>query len=146
MKKLNLIDKAFHLKKTVLFGSLDLDLLLPIADKLGIADFDIDDVIFNINEQANRMYLLVKGTIEIQDPDGNFLASLREGEFFGEEAIFNEKPRGYKAICKSDAQLLSLSRTHILTIISECPAVAIAFLQVYTSFVTFRPRKIVENE
>ncbi len=132
MKRLTLIDKAFLLKKTKLFGSLDLDLLLSIADKLNIAEYAPKDEIFVANEEANRMYLIYKGEVEIRDSEHRHLAVLEATDFFGEESLFNDKPRGYEAVARSTAQLLTLSRTNLFTIISECPSVAVAFLQAYT--------------
>lgn len=145
MKRLSLIDKAFLLKKTPLFATLDLDLLLPIADKLATADFDAGEVIFRIDDPANRMYLIVRGTVDIRDSYGKILATLSSENFFGDESLFNEKPRGYEVISKTDTQLLTLSRTNLLTIISECPSVAVGFLQVYASSVVFRARKPSEE-
>lgn len=145
MKRLTLIDKAFLLKKTPLFENLDLDLLLPIADKLALTDYDAGEFIFRYQEQANRMYLIVKGVVEIRDHSSQLIATLSGEDFFGDESLFNEKPRGYEAFSKTDSQLLSLSRTNLLTIISECPSVAVAFLQVYSSTIHFRPRKTGAN-
>ena len=62
MTRLTLIDKAFLLKRTPLFSALDLDLLLTIADKLGLVAFEPKDWIFVAEEEANRMYFIVKGT------------------------------------------------------------------------------------
>jgi CRP/FNR family cyclic AMP-dependent transcriptional regulator len=140
MKRLTLVDKAFFLKKTLLFSALDLDLLLAIADKLSIVSFDEGKQIFGTGEEAFRMYFIVKGIVEIRDPQRNVLAELSDEEFFGDEAMFNEKPRTYDAISKTDTVLLALTRTNILTIISECPSVAVGFLQAYTSTTAFRPR------
>lgn len=141
MKHLTLIDKAFLLKKTPLFGMLDLDLLLIISDKLGIISVDAGEHIFAIGDPANRMYFIVKGEVEILDEKQKPIASLYTPDFFGDEALFSEAPRGYFAISKVNALLLTLSKTNLLTIISECPQVAIGLLQAYTSYHKFRPRK-----
>lgn len=140
MSKFTLIDKAFFLKRNILFGTLDLDLLLAIADKLSIVTYDAKDPIFSVNEDAHRMYFIVKGIVEISGPDGNVLAVLGIDDFFGDESIFNEKRRAYSAISKTDCILLTLSRTNLLSIISESPAVAVGLLQAYTSMTSFRPR------
>lgn len=140
MSKITLIDKAFFLKRTLIFGMLDLDLLLAIADKLQTITFDPGDTIFTVNEEAFRMYFVLKGSIEIRDSKGQKLATLGPDEFFGEESLFSEKPRAYEAICKTETLLLALSRTNLLTIISECPSVAVGLLQTYTSLSTFRQR------
>lgn len=140
MKRYTLIDKAFLLKRNPLFGQLDLDLLLPIADKLSLAHFDKDDLIFDLQEEAHRMYFIVKGTVLITDEEGKELAHLAGEDFFGDEALFNDKPRQYGARCIEDTFLLSLSKTNLLTIISECPSVAVGLLQSYTKATPFRTR------
>lgn len=141
MKKFTLIDKAFILKRNPLFAALDLDLLLAIADKVQVVKFLPGDLIFGINNEAFRMYLVVQGTIEIRDEQGNRLAVLEEDDFFGDESLFNDRPRAYEAISQTESFLLSLSRTHLFTIIAECPSVAICLLQAYTSMTSFRRRK-----
>ena len=141
MKNLTLIDKAFLLKRTPLFSSLNLDLLLTISDKLGTVIFEPNDSAFFINEEANRMYFILQGQVEIRDADSRVLAKLKAGDFFGEESLFSNKPRAYSAFIPLETHLLTLSRTNLYTIISECPSVALGFLQVYTADMQFRPFK-----
>jgi CRP/FNR family transcriptional regulator, cyclic AMP receptor protein len=146
MKNLTLIEKAFLLKRTVPFSVLDLDLLLTIADKLGLVRFDPGDYIFLNEEEANRMYFIVKGQVQIQSADKQHLYTLENGDFFGEESLFSNKPRGYSAFTPYETYVLTLSRTNLYTIISECPSVAVGFLHVYTSSLPLRPLKAMENE
>lgn len=141
MQRLTLIDRAFFLKRTLVFSTLDFDLLLAIADKLSVASFDPDEPVFGYNEDAYHMYFILNGTIQIRDAQNATLATLGADDYFGDESIFNEKPRAYSATCKTNAILMSLSRTNLLTIISEYPSVAVGFLQAYTSATTFRSRK-----
>lgn len=142
MKRLTLLDKAFILKSSPLFAQLDLDLLLPIADKLNLINCSSGDTIFSIKEDAHRMYFIVKGMVAMLDHHGNPLASIGPNEFFGDEALFSEQPRAYEAKCQSDTVLLGLSRTNLLTIISECPTVAVGLLNAYASTTPFRLRRL----
>lgn len=123
MKKIGLIDKAFLLKRTPLFSNVELDLILAAADKLGLSDWDPNETIFNVGDEATRMYFIAKGEVL---SDGK---TLRSPAFFGDEALFNERPRAYKAVSLTDTLLLTLSKTNLLTIISECPQVAVGLLQ-----------------
>ncbi|MBJ7449956.1 MAG: cyclic nucleotide-binding domain-containing protein [Parachlamydiales bacterium] len=136
----SLIDKAFILKKTRLFGELDLDLLLTIADKTGLAHYEKGQRIFEINEEAHRLYIIVEGIVEIKDEQQQRLALLYTEDFFGDEALFNDRPRAYQATCQSKCTLLTLTETNLLNIISECPSVAVGLLSVYTSIIGFRHR------
>jgi|SRR3990167_3770390 len=133
MKPFSLIEKAFFLKKLRLFSELDLDLLLSIAEKLHDDDYDAQEKIFLSGQVANRIYFIAQGSVQLLDERMRPLKELSVGEFFGDESLFNESPRAYTAICKTDALLLTLSRSHLLSVISECPSVAVALLQLYAN-------------
>ncbi len=137
MKQLSLIEKAFFLKKIELFSPLDLDLLLAISDKMSQDIYDHEECVFSVNQVANRMYLIAEGSVQITFKDFS-LKKLEKGAFFGDEALFNENPRTYSAICTSNTLFLTLSRTNLLTIISECPTVAVSLLKCYTKAISCR--------
>ncbi len=141
MKNLSLIEKTFFLKKTKLFEGLDLDFLLAISEKISQDVYDRKEKVFGINQVANRLYFIAKGSVTLFDEKKNLIKKLEENEFFGDEGIFNEKPRSYQAICEEDSLILTLSRTNFLHIISECPSVAITLLQCYSQAFPLRFKK-----
>lgn len=138
--KLTLIDKAFLLKKTSLFESLDLDLLLTIADQSEILSHKKGDNIFQLDQNSNRIYFIISGQVEIQDMENKKITQLNSGDFFGEENLFQQQPREYKAISTTQLSLLALSCSHLLSIMLECPTVAIALLEEYMQNAKFRER------
>ncbi len=131
MKQLSLIEKAFFLKKTRLFQDLDLDLLVAIADKMNQDIYEAGEKVFELNQRANRMYMIAKGKVHLKDADENIIAELSKADFFGDESLFNDKERAYLAICEEKTLFLTLSKSHLMTLLSECPSVAIALLQSY---------------
>lgn len=133
MKQLSLIEKAFFLKKVRLFSELDFELLLSIAEKLHDDDYDAQEKVFANGQVANRIYFVAQGTIQIFDERMRRLTDLTTTDFFGDESLFNDSPRAYSAICKTDALLLTISRSHLLSVISECPSVAVTLLQCYAT-------------
>lgn len=141
MKPLSQIEKAFFLKKVKPFSELDLDLLLAVAEKLYYDEYDANERVFAEGQAANRMYLIVQGTVEITDAKMRPLYILGSGEFFGDESLFNEQPRSYGAVCKAASQLLTLSRSHLLSVISECPSVAVSLLQCYAQELPCRSKR-----
>ena len=126
------IEKAFFLKKVRLFSDLDLELLLAIAEKLHEDDYDMGEKVFLSGQVANRIYLIESGTVQICDVRMKPLATLTSGDYFGDESLFNEQPRSYIALSITDALFFTLSRSHLLSIISECPSVAVLLLQAYS--------------
>lgn len=131
MKQLSLIEKAFFLKQTTLCQSLDFDLVIALADKLHQDFYEKGEKIFEINQNGSRLYFISFGKVELLDKDGKPFITLGETQFFGDEAIFNEMPRAYSASSLEKSQLLTLSKTNLTNLISECPTVATALLQAY---------------
>ncbi len=138
MKNLSLIEKAFFLKHTILFNDLDLDLLIAIADKMHQDIYEKDEKVFELNQIANKMYFIAKGSINILDENNQIIKTLVKNDFFGDESLFNEKPRGYSVFCLEESLLISLNKPNFHTIISECPSVAIALLNCYAKKTTYR--------
>lgn len=140
-KKYTLLEKAFILKKTPMFSLLEIDLLLPIADKMHLLSLFSSEIIFDEGEQANSMYFIESGEVTIDSIDTPQKISLQTGEVFGDESLFSGKPRGYKATTsKNPVTLFSLSRADLLAIINEYPKVATGFLETYAKTITFRKR------
>lgn len=136
----SLIEKAFFLKKIRLFSDLDLETLLAIAEKLHEDDYDKDEKVFTPGQVANRIYLIASGAVQVFDEQRRPITELHAGDYFGDESLFNEQPRGYSVVCKTDTLFLTLSRSHLLSIISECPSVAVTLLHAYSQQLACRHR------
>jgi CRP-like cAMP-binding protein len=138
----SLIQKAFFLKKVRLFSDLDLELLLAIAEKLHEDDYDPQEKVFAPGQVANRIYFIEEGVVQIFDDKMKPLTELGANDFFGDEALFSEESRVYTAIAKTDALFFTLSRSHLLSIISECPSVAVSLLQLYAHNLPCRHKQL----
>ncbi len=134
----SLIEKAFFLKKMRLFSELELEILLAIAEKLHEDEYEKDEKVFTPGQVANRIYLISEGTVQILDEQKKSLSLLHAGDYFGDESLFNEQPRSYAAVCKTDTLFFTISRSHLLSIISECPSVAVTLLQSYSQLLPCR--------
>ncbi|MDB6082104.1 MAG: cyclic nucleotide-binding domain protein [Chlamydiia bacterium] len=144
MTPYTIIEKAFFLKKTQLFQELDLDLLLVIADKAELRSCIHGEHLFSINQDAHRIYVILQGIVIITNDEEQEQARLLAGDFFGDESLFNQEPRGYTAQAEGleETIVLTISRTHLIEIILECPQVAIAIIRSYAAVTPFRKRKL----
>ncbi len=72
-------------------------------------DYPAGEVLFREGEEGDAMYVIQSGEIEIRrrikDQD-RVLAVLPAGEFFGEMAIVNNRPRSATAVVRRQARLL----------------------------------------
>lgn len=146
MTALSMVEKAFLLKKIKLFTELELDLLLTVSENLATLTFKEGETIFSHDQSAHRMYFLVEGCVEAADAQDRTLEVMYPLDYFGDEALFNEEPRAYTARCVKDCQLLTLSRSDLLHILSECPSVGIAMLRAYSVGVGFRGGKKIPGD
>ena len=72
-------------------------------------DYESGAVLFREGDDANEMYVIQSGTIEIIRHIGErdrVIAVLPAGEFFGEMAIVNDRPRSATARVRDTARLL----------------------------------------
>lgn len=140
MKSYTLIEKAFLLKKIPIFAALELDHLLPIADKLTPGAVDAEQIIFDFDEPAYSMYLIVNGIVIVDNGLEGPLYRISKEDFFGEEAAISGLPRAYRAKSESHVEFFTLSRSNLLTIMREYPSIAIALLETFSATIPFRPR------
>lgn len=136
---MNLIDKAFLLKNTQLFRSLDMEVLLSIAEKAELLSFKPGNVIFSLHQPAYCLYIVAEGSVIVQlhnNCDTQY--ELFPKDFFGEESLFNNMARQYSVKAHSKVKLLILSKGQIMNIIEECPSVGFTLLEMYTKQITFR--------
>lgn len=135
-----LIEKAFILKKAPLFEGIDLDLLLSLADKATLGHFDAEEIIFGAGQEGSRLYVVAEGRVGLWEEAARLIAKVEINDFFGDEALFNERPRGYSAAALENAVLLSLAKPHLMSFVNECPAVAINLMNIWASRIDCRCR------
>ena len=135
---MNLIDKAFLLKKTFLYASLDMDVLLSIADKSEDMLFKASSEIFSEGQPSFSLYVIAEGCVRIFAKEPAINTRLKPLDCFGEESFFNSKPREYSAEAITLVKTLVLNKGQFLSIVEECPSVALALLELYSKQIIFR--------
>ena len=120
------------LRQVPLFESLDDETAKSVATLLEIRDYEAHKIIFRAGDAGDAMYLIVQGRIRIsiKAPEGPevTLAELGPGEFFGEMALLDGKPRSANATALEESRLAVLSREHFLSSINNNPRIAVEML------------------
>lgn len=135
---MNLIDRAFLLKKTPIFQSLDMDLLLAVSDKTEVMIFKPESTIFSLGQQGYTLYVIMEGCVKITKSNLSQEIILKSQDCFGEESVFSNKTREYTASATTQVRTLVLNKSQILNIIEECPSVALSFLELYSKQIGLR--------
>jgi uncharacterized membrane protein len=127
------VENVELLKGISLFEGLADDDLHALASSVTARPFKAGQLIFNQGDAAGQMYIVVDGHVNIHLPgEGSMRVSLKDvtkGEYFGELALFDEKPRSASALATTDATLLELTRDMLSNYLERRPRAAMAILR-----------------
>jgi CRP-like cAMP-binding protein len=94
--------------------------------------FDKDTVIFRQGEPGDTMYIVQTGAVEVsREHDGTetVMARLETGDFLGEMALLDDRPRSATAKTASESRLLAITRDSLLDRVAEDPDIALYILR-----------------
>lgn len=86
-------------------------------------------VIFDIGDRAELMYLVVEGEVEIQF-NGRVLQTVGVQDIFGELALIDDSPRSAKAIAKTNCRLAGIDRDRFMALVEKNPDFALEVMQI----------------
>jgi CRP/FNR family transcriptional regulator, cyclic AMP receptor protein len=90
-----------------------------LAERLAEKPFKAGDIVFSQGEKGSSMYVVQSGAVQIYLPSKErdlppvVLKDLHTGEYFGELAIFDDKPRSASVRAVVDTVLLELTRDEL---------------------------------
>ena len=127
------MDPTPLLRSIPLFEGLSEDDLQALGAALERRPFKAGTMIFEQGDGGTSMYIVESGDINIHLPgDASRRISLKDiarGEYFGELALFDEKPRSASALATTDTVLLELHRDTLEGYLERRPRVAMAILR-----------------
>jgi len=105
---------------------------MPYNDEIFGSFYDKGTVVFRQGDLGDTMYIIQSGAVEIcqlQDDREVVLALLERGDFFGEMALIDERPRSATVTAIQPTRLLPLTKTSLLKRIRQDPGVAFHLLK-----------------
>lgn len=127
-----MVNAAELLRSIPLFEGLTEEDLQALAASVAPRSFKAGQMIFNQGDRGSEMYIVAEGHVNIHLPGAEERVSLKDiglGEYFGELALFDDKPRSASALAISDAVLFELSRVTLSKYLERRPAAAMAILR-----------------
>lgn len=116
-----------------LFKGLSTEELNFLANAVRLSRFEAQKIIFKEGDRGTTMYIVLRGRVDIfvQDQSQNriFLKELTRGEYFGELALIDDKPRSAGAIAITQVEVLELTREMLENYIHAEPRVAMIILR-----------------
>jgi uncharacterized membrane protein len=125
------------LRSVPLFASLNDESAETLRELLEVQTFPAGRVLFREGDGGDAMYLIEDGRVRIhvRDAEGDevTLAELSRGDFFGEMALLDGKPRSAQATVLVEARLAVLMREDFLRFVRRDPEVALNMLAAITT-------------
>jgi CRP/FNR family cyclic AMP-dependent transcriptional regulator len=124
------------IRSVPLFASLDDAAATALRELLGVRAARAGTLIFPAGSLGDSMFLIEDGRVRIHVRDAGgedvTLAELARGDFFGEMALLDGKPRSADATITEDASLAVLTREDFLDFVRANPDVALHMLGAVT--------------
>ena len=89
------------------------------------------EVVFRQGDKGVDMFVIQSGVVEIsrgEGPDRTVLATLRQGDFFGEMSLLESMPRDADAVALTQAELLVITQGGLLVRLRRDPSFAVEML------------------
>lgn len=99
------------LKRVALFEGMPREVLEGVASYLLLRHVPAKEMVYQAGDPGEAMYIVETGSIDVQNEEGQFLARLVAGDFFGEMALLTGKNRTSSARAVSNTNLWALYRT-----------------------------------
>ena len=127
------MDATPLLRSIPMFDGLSEEDLESLANALDMRTYPAGTEIFAQGDIGYAMYIVASGDINIFLPGEESrrisLKDISRGEFFGELALFDEKPRSASALATTDAVLYELKRATLAMFLEHHPRAAMAILR-----------------
>ncbi len=128
-------DILASLPQIPLFSHLTRDEFISIIDQLQIQVYEPNDLVISEGDHGDSFFVINRGTAAVtkKDPKGKEIevATLNEGNFFGEFAFLADSDRRASVIAKTELEVLEFSRTKLDQLIRKHPRVKEVMLEFY---------------
>ncbi|WNG45567.1 cyclic nucleotide-binding domain-containing protein [Archangium minus] len=115
------------LPRIPLFSQLDEAAFVAVLEELAMRSFEPGASIVTEGEQGSSMFALVEGRVDVvrqlQGGNRRKVASMGEGEFFGEMALLSEGPRLASVVATERTVALELTRAQVERLVQRHPSV-----------------------
>ena len=113
---------------TPLLAGVDPEGIAMVAQRMVEVDFPKDHVIARQGEVGTGFFLVASGSVRVVR-DGQTIATIGPGDFFGELSVLDGRPRVAQVIANEPTTCLALATWDFEAVVKEQPAVALAVLR-----------------
>lgn len=112
------------IEKIPLFNEADSSFIDSVAINLQPLVLTPGDTLFHRGEAGYEMYFVLSGALEVINETGDIIAELKDGDYFGEMALFRNQPRNATVKALTYCDLYSLNKNTFDSVLKRFPNIA----------------------
>lgn len=124
--------EVLALKQVPVFDGLDDRELAEIERVVHHRTYKPDEYVFRRNAPGEGLYIILQGKVDIltetDEGKSNLVASLMEGDFFGDLSLLDQEPRSANAVSRDHSELLGFFRPDLTSILKRKPDLGVKIL------------------
>jgi len=109
-----------HLRRVSLFAGLTKKELAEVASAGSEIEVSAGKVLMEQGRTGGDAFVILRGTFVVRR-NGRKVATLHEGEIFGELALLDDGPRSATVTCIEDGSVLVIGRGHFRAVLDDIP-------------------------
>ncbi|MBI3881880.1 MAG: cyclic nucleotide-binding domain-containing protein [Verrucomicrobia bacterium] len=138
-----------ELKDNKVFAGLLTAELRTLEQTSLLKKFAAGQPIFTEGDPGAALYLVNDGRVQISallgDNERRVLATIEPGDFFGEMAVLDDKPRSASATAEVASTVWEVSRDELLRVLARSPEVAVSMLRAFSQRLREFDRQFVDE-
>jgi HEAT repeat protein/CRP-like cAMP-binding protein len=132
---LSAIEKIIFLKQVPFFEGMTIDQLKILVTVCEEEFFEEDKIIFNQGDLGGALYVVVRGRVGIEREaarkgSSSRIATIEAHSYFGEMSLFDNNPRGERALAIQDTLTLKLRREPVIMLARQYPDLSLRLINV----------------
>ena len=116
-----------QMRRVRLFSGIPDEMLEPLAKVSSVAEFPRNGVICHEDDDGTSLFVIISGLVKVslvrRDGKEAILALLDPGDFFGEMALLDNRPRSASVIAMKPTKVVTITRTDFMEFIHDRPLV-----------------------
>ncbi|MBN2407453.1 MAG: cyclic nucleotide-binding domain-containing protein, partial [Elusimicrobia bacterium] len=124
-------EDIIFIRRSPLFKDCSDDEIRRVLELAFLKEYKPGTVLFNKGKSGDVMYVIVRGEVEIFKEDSSVLATLKDGQFFGEMSIIENEIRSAGARISKPTKMVVITRNAFHNMIQADPAITSKLLMVF---------------